>query len=134
MTKKAVKKTKRRMNRKLKRAVCTTMSAIFMISSITVAAIPVENLQANTADGGTLVTLTDAEDNMPKFNTNNDANGVAQERVYESEEGFQFVYVNRPNSSEKAAVIVGYSSTGSLPGGVLTIPDTFNGYLSTPFG
>lgn len=127
MTKQAVKKSKRKSNTRLKKAICTTMSAIFMISSIAVAAIPVENLQATTASGGTLVSLGTPEnpDNMPEI--------TGTETVYTSEDGmYQFVYVN--DGTEKVADLVGYSSNRTLPGGVLSIPETIDGYLSTPGG
>ena len=44
MTKIVVKGKKRKLKSKIRKAICTTMSAIFMASAILVAAIPVDNL------------------------------------------------------------------------------------------
>ncbi|MBQ5673729.1 MAG: leucine-rich repeat domain-containing protein, partial [Lachnospiraceae bacterium] len=122
MTKVVVKGKKRRVKSKIRKAICTTMSAIFMVSAILVAAIPVDTLEADSA---TSVTL--GETNIPEISDYG--------KIYTTgDDMFQFAYVeNATGGSDKIAVIVGYTG-GTLPGGVLTIPDTVDGYKATEAG
>ena len=121
------KQTKKVGKRRLKRYMRKTLGALFLASAIAVAAIPTENLQAaatgaNDSDWGTL------EKNMGK-----DASGIPEvsksERIYTTGDGtYQFAYVAPQGSGNKVAVILGYDKSGSLPGGMLTIPDTVDAY------
>ena len=122
MTKIVVKGKKGRVKNKIRKAICTTMSAIFMVSAILVAAIPVDNIEAVS---GTSVTLEDT--NIPEVNDLG--------KIYTTgDDMFQFAYVeSATGGSDKIAVIVGYKG-GTLPGGVLTIPDTVDGYKATKAG
>ena len=124
MTKIVVKGKKRKLKSKLRKAICTTMSAIFMASAILVAAIPVDNLEAVS---GSSVTLDNIVTNIPTITSSTE--------IYTTgDDTFQFAYVDSATGgSDKIAVIVGYTG-GSLPGGVLTIPDTVDGYKATESG
>lgn len=122
---------KRRMKSRLKRAVCITMSALFMASAVLIAAIPVQEAKA----GGYQIGVANSEAEkilypggtkvaaIPQMNPDNST------PVYTTGDGmFQFAYINRLNSSDKIAVIVGYVSSRSLPNGLLEIPDYVSGY------
>lgn len=129
MTKIVVKGKKRKLKSKLRKAICTTMSAIFMASAILVAAIPVDNLEAVSSSSVTLDTIGT---NIPVIPTTGSEYENAM--IYTTgDDMFQFAYVDRPSGSDKIAVIVGYKG-GTLPGGVLTIPDTVDGYKNTELG
>lgn len=129
MTKIVVKGKKRKLKSKIRKAICTTMSAIFMASAILVAAIPVDNIEAVSGSG---VTLDSIGTNIPVIPTTGD--GYSNARIYTTgDDMFQFAYVDRPSGSDKIAVIVGYKG-GTLPGGVLTIPDKVDGYKNTELG
>ena len=96
MTKIVVKGKKGRVKNKIRKAICTTMSAIFMVSAILVAAIPVDNIEAVS---GTSVTLEDT--NIPEVNDLG--------KIYTTgDDMFQFAYVeSATGGSDKIAVIVG---------------------------
>lgn len=117
----AKRKSSRRLKTKIRRTICASMAAIFMMSAILVAAIPVQDVQADT--GTIQIGVTPEESSIPQIA----AGGTTP--IYTTGDGmFQFAYINRLNSSDKIAVIVGYVASRSLDNGVLTIPDTVNGY------
>lgn len=117
----AKKKSPRRLKMKIRKTICATMAALFMISAVLVAAIPVQDVQA---DNDTFeIGVTPSESSIPQI----EAGGSTP--IYTTGDGmFQFAYINRLNSSDKIAVIVGYVASRSLDNGVLTIPDAVNGY------
>lgn len=117
----AKKRKPRRLKAKIRKTICATMAAVFMISAVLVAAVPVQNVQAD--DGSIQIGVSPEESSIPQIA----ADGATP--IYTTGDGmFQFAYINRLNSSDKIAVIVGYVASRSLDGGVLTIPDTVNGY------
>ena len=109
------------------------MGALFLISSLLVAAIPVDNLRAAGETGDELgsatlwpasvnKTITQEESGVPYVDTD--------EQVYTTGDGmFQYAYVYRKgqSSGDKVAVIFGYSG-GQLDNNVLTVPDTVDIY------
>lgn len=122
---------KRRVKSRLKRAICMTMSALFMASAVLIATIPVQEAKA----GGYQIGVANNEGekalypggtkvaSIPQMNADNST------PVYTTGDGmFQFAYINRLNSSDKIAVIVGYVASRSLPGGILEIPDVVSGF------
>ncbi len=117
----AKKRKPRRLKAKIRRTICAALAAVFMISAVLVAAIPVQNVQAD--DGNIQIGVTPEESSIPQIAADGNT------PIYTTGDGmFQFAYINRLNSSDKIAVIVGYVASRSLDGGVLTIPDTVNGY------
>lgn len=117
----AKRKSSRRLKNKVRRTICATMAAIFMMSAILVAAIPVQDVQADT--GSFVIGVSPEQSSIPQISAGGNT------PIYTTGDGmFQFAYINRLNSSDKIAVIVGYVASRSLEGGVLTIPDTVNGY------
>ncbi|MBD5465734.1 MAG: leucine-rich repeat protein [Lachnospiraceae bacterium] len=117
----AKKRRPRRLKAKIRRTICATMAAVFMISAVLVAAIPVQNVQAD--DETIEIGVSSKDSSIPQISP---GGGTP---IYTTGDGmFQFAYINRLNSSDKIAVIVGYVASRSLDGGVLTIPDTVNGY------
>ena len=118
---------------KLRRRIRKTAGALFLISSLLVAALPVDNLSAAGEDtselGSSLLwpetinyTLSKEESGVPEVPTT--------EQVYTTGDGmFQYAYVYRKgqSSGDKVAVIIGYSG-GQLDNNVLTIPDTVDIY------
>lgn len=117
---KAVKKK----NRRMKKTVRKTLGTLFLVSAITVAAIPAEGLQAADEVNGPEVTVDYKDCNIPYIEDPN-------ETIYTTGDGqYQFAYVSPKNasSSDKVAVILGYNG-GYLQNGALTIPDTVDAYL-----
>ncbi len=130
MTKSAKKK-----NLKLRRRIRKTAGALFLISSLIVAALPVDNLSAagETTGDSALGSATLWPDSVNKTITQEES-GVpyvdTDEQVYTTGDGmFQYAYVYRKgqSSGDKVAVIIGYSG-GQLDNNVLTIPDTVDVY------
>ena len=117
---KAIKKK----NRRLKKSIRKTLGTLFLISAIIVAAIPVENLQAETGSTTTPKVTVDANNcQIPVISST--------ETIYTTGDGqYQFAYVSSNNSSStnKGAVILGYNG-GYLENGELTLPNTVDAYL-----
>lgn len=116
MTKATVKKKTRRLKKRIRQ----TFGTLFLISALIIAAIPVDNLQAQGEVPN--VTLDSSKSNIPIVDQN--------ETIYTTGDGlFQFAYV-KPSaaSADKVAVILGYSRA-YLEGGNLEIPDTVDAYL-----
>ena len=133
-------------NRKLRRQIRKTFGALFMISALVVATLPVQEVSANPTDPATIdvkVAVVDAHSVDPIKNATkpytstipyaqdrpDDVEGRAEKIVYTSGDGtFQFVYM-RPTlaTPNKVAVILGYNS-GVLQESSLTIPDTLEAY------
>ncbi len=112
-------------NRRLKRTVRKTLGALFLASALIVAAIPVENLQADEPGNAKPLKVTvDAKNcRIPIVDD--------RETIYTTGDGrFQFAYVstNDAAASNKVAVILGYDG-GRLEGGHLTIPNEVDAYL-----
>ncbi len=117
--------TAKKNKRRLKKTVRKTMGALFLVSALVVAAIPVDNLRANDPLG--------ARPAKVAVDINNCRIPIVDEdeTIYTTGDGrFQFAYVstNDAAASNKVAVILGYDG-GRLEGGVLTIPDTVDAYL-----
>lgn len=126
-------KSVKKKNLKLKRRIRKTAGALFLISSLLVAAIPVDNLSA--ADGDSTLgestlfptaaptyTVTKEESLVPEVPTN--------ETVYTSGDGmFQYAYVYKKGQTagDKIAVILGYNAS-QLTNNELVIPDTLDIY------
>lgn len=117
---KAVKKR----NRRLKRTMRKTLGALFMASAIVVAAIPVENLRADTI-GTTVEAGVDIKDgNIPLLDEN--------AAIYTTGDGlFQFAYTENSNAGVRGAVILGYGG-GMRENGELTIPNEVYAYKKYP--
>ena len=124
VTQKEVKKKGRR----LKRSVRKTFGALFLASAIAVAAIPTDGLQAvaDPANNGDHVTV-DVFEKIPRVDP--------KATIYSYPMGnctFRFAYVDKDTGKEATddpvAVILGFSLSGSLEGGELTIPSTMEAY------
>ncbi len=113
----------KKQNRKLRKIIRKTLGTLFLISAIVVAAIPVENLQADSTTEQLDVTVDIDNCQIPRVD--------ASETIYTTGDGqYQFAYVspNNASSNNKVAVILGYNG-GYLTNGALTIPDTLDAYL-----
>lgn len=135
--------TKKKPNRKLRRQIRKTIGALLMISAITVAAIPVQDVSANPTDVEQVkvaVVSTQSiepiksatkpyQSTIPFAQERTGTEGTAEKIVYTSGDGlFQFVYM-RPTESDpnKVAVILGYNA-GVRHDSSLTIPETLEAY------
>ncbi len=135
-------KNTKKKNRKLRRQIRKTIGALFMASAIVVAAVPVQDVEAEPKENATKIALqhTQATDEMksaelkiyqslvPSANDSWIDKGE-EDVVYTTGDGkFQFLYM-RPNSTEtnKYAVIVGYNSS-SGDNSTLEIPSTLTAY------
>lgn len=130
-------KATKKKNLKLRRRIRKTIGTMLLISSLIVAAIPVESFEGGNVQAGPLGSSTlfpgtfptdytnyisETESLVPKINTN--------ETVYTTGDGlFQYAYVYKKGQSSgaKVAVIIGYNSS-MLEGNTLTIPDTVDVY------
>ncbi len=143
------KSTAKKKNRKLKRQVRKTIGALLMASSIAVAAIPVQEVEATPEQKATKLALQHADEAVPKVpaNTEDIRNAEVKDYVstvpsvfeswvnedekvvYTTGDGkFQFVYM-RPNATDtnKYAVILGYNSS-SGDNSTLEIPKSLIAY------
>lgn len=118
-----VKMAKMMKSRRLRRRVRKTLGALFLASAIAVAAIPVDNLQAETpANYKMSVTLTQDESKIPF---------VADTEPIYADGDYTFAYVPPKGStaqSDKVAVILRYNGGSLGTEGVLTIPETVDVY------
>lgn len=106
--------------RRLKGSVRRTLGALFMISALLVAAIPVDNLRADSTDGRVKVTVQADRCGIPLVASN--------ETIYTTGDGmFQFAYVAPNDTTNKVAVILGYEG-GTLANNTLVIPDTVTAF------
>lgn len=132
-------KTTKKKNRKLRRQIRKTVGALLMVSAITVAAIPVQDVSANPVDTAeapkvavtgfyTDVTPTDAsyESTIPNVWDLGDGKNTI---IYTSGDNtYQFAYVPAvKGSTTRIAVILGYSA-GDRPNGELEIPSEMWAY------
>lgn len=128
-------------HRRLKKSVRKTLGALFLISALVVAAIPVDGLQAaTTADGYEDTTSVSISEPVfyPSTNTYKIPKVVDTATIYSYPlEGkgitFRFAYVTvngtEGNRDEpRYAIILGYEQTGNLDGGILEIPETMEAY------
>lgn len=130
---------KKKKNRKLRKQIRKTMGALFMISAIVIAAIPVQDISANPADSGQVkVAVVHGGSAAPINNATykyDSSVPLAKDRtaeeqiIYTSGDGtFQFVYLRRTTSDiNKVAMILGYNA-GVLAESSLTIPETLEAY------
>ena len=122
-----VKMAKKVKGRRLRKRIRKTLGALFLASAITVAAIPVDDIQASVGEDGKIGVTMEKEQYIPKIDTDPD---VAP--IFSTGDGvFQFAYVHLSGETggNKVAVILGYNSSGhNLEGGRLKIPDTVNVY------
>ena len=138
-------KEMKKKNRKLKRQVRKTIGALFMVSAIVVAALPVQDVAAKPGESATKIALQHAagvpaataditsasiKDYVSTVPSANESWVTADEKiVYTTGDGkFQFVYM-RPNDTDtnKYAVILGYNG-GSGDNSSLTIPESLIAY------
>ena len=138
-------KTTKKKNRKLKRQIRKTVGALLMVSAITVAAIPVQDVSANPTDNSAKPIkvavvddkITEAgyyfskatspyESNIPHASKSTDDN---EKIVYTSGDGnYQFVYMDPSGSGmNKVAVILQYNG-GYIKDNSLVIPDSLEAY------
>ena len=109
--------------RRLKRSVRKTLGALFLASSIAVAAIPTNNFQVAASDGnvnreGVPSYSTDSSARIPQIDKNT--------KIYTDENRiFRFAYLN--DGRDDVAVILGYSSL-TLVNGELEIPERVDAY------
>ena len=143
------KSTAQKKNRKLKRQVRKTIGALLMASSIAVAALPVQEVEATPDQQATKLALQHADADTPVVPANTEdirnaeikdyvstvpsvfESWVAEDEkvVYTTGDGkFQFVYM-RPNATDtnKYAVILGYNSS-SGDNSTLEIPKSLIAY------
>ncbi len=113
-------------SRRLKRRVRKTLGALFLVSAIAVAAIPVDSLQASTGSSGLEVTLSQKDSAIPFIESTETMYYYADETgTYQ----FAYVYPDKNQDSNKVAVILGYSDAGiTLTNGELKIPNTVDIY------
>lgn len=118
-----VKMAKMMKSRRLRRRVRKTLGALFLASAIAVAAIPVDNLQAETPANYKMgVTLTQDESKIPF---------VADTEPIYADGDYTFAYVppkGNTAQSDKVAVILRYNGGSLGTEGVLTIPETVDVY------
>lgn len=139
-------------NRKLRKQIRKTVGALFMVSAIIVAAIPVQDLSASVTTSSTnpaKVQVLNYEDETMKTydsldnGTTADLSSAGLEQylrstvpyvdpdaeIYTTADGmFQFAFVTpSATASDEVAVILGANVT-SLPNGSLTIPSTVDAY------
>ena len=143
----AAKGAAKKKNRKLRRQIRKTVGALFMVSAIAVAAVPVPDISAypildenGNVDGRgrEKVKVAVTNDTYGEFKSSNveypyetKVPYVAQyglgedEVVYTSGDGaFKFVYIQIPDETGKGAIILNYSGGSDT----LTIPDTLEAY------
>lgn len=123
-------KEPKKKGRRLKRTVRRTLGSICLISAILVASIPTEGFRQVAAAADT---PKYDEEYIEQYVERNASSSViptiASEKIYDTGTGFQFAYL------KGQAVIVGFdqntaSLSGTLEGGTLTIPKTFDAYLN----
>ena len=118
--------------RRLKKTIRKTLGTICLISAILIATIPVDSPRQVSADTASENhKLGEAE--MEQYYKIPDLSNYPG-TIYTTGDGaFQFAYVS-PNGTDigstRMAVILGYTSIGSLSGGTLRIPDTVDAYLN----
>lgn len=122
MAKKKAVKNNRKSNHKLRRTVFGTLSGIFMISALIVAAIPVKDVEAVEEDSRfTNVYEADPDAVIPEYG--------ADTPVYFSNDGlFGAAYVNRQNSAEMVGVLAYYDSNSSQAPSNLVIKEEFDAF------
>lgn len=137
-------------NRRLRRQIRKTVGALLMVTAITVAAVPVQDISANPTDNSG----ADFKIKVAVLDSKQKASGSTspfkkatspytskiphacerddtpeEQIIYSSGDGkYQFVYM-RPTKTDnnKVAVILGYNP-GLLPDSTLTIPETLEAY------
>lgn len=134
-------KATKKKNRRLRKQIRKTVGALLMVSAIVVAALPVQDVNANPTDTTTPVKVA-----VVSNQTTGTASASAiysydstvpcakgrpddEQVVYTSGDGiFQFVYMRPTEQSvNKVAVILGYNSDVRMDSS-LTIPETLEGY------
>ena len=126
-------------NRKLRRQIRKTIGALLMVSAITVAAIPVNEIEAASPEKVKVVNYENKDMNSyEKINGTEVAPATWQSKVpyvaddatiYTDETGtFQFAFIPASATAvDDVAVILGITSE-NISGGNLTIPDTVDAY------
>ena len=124
-------RTGKRGIRRLKRSICRTLGALFLASSLVVAAIPVDGLQAAPGDTYTdeSVTVNVYENNgVPEVDKNATVYSYFMEGTGVT---FRFAYVSvngKEEGDSRYAVILGYEQIGDLADGVLNVPSNMEAY------
>ncbi len=121
-----VKKEKQKTSLKLRRRIRKTIGTLCLVSSLVVAAIPVDNLQAveNLPGDVEKVTLTEEDSRIPE---------ITDAPVYMTGDGvyeFAYVFPKGVVDGDKIAVIMSYNSNvdENLSSGVLNIPNKVDAY------
>lgn len=127
--KEAVKKGRRR----LKRSVRKTLGALFLASSIAIAAIPTEGLQAaSNRTEDKKITAYPRNDTTHDSTLRSDVPIVDKNtQIYTTGDGmYQFAFVRSGDAQtgQQIAVILNFNLIGNLPGGLLEVPNTVDAY------
>ena len=120
------KRVKKKKNLKLRKRIRKTVGALCLVSSLVVATIPVDTLQAIEMPGETKkVTLTEADSKIPNVQPS-DPSYTTGDGVY----GFTYVFPKGVIDGDKIAVITSYNSNAdeNLSSGILNIPNTVDAY------
>ncbi len=116
----AQKKTKKRINNRMKKTIRFTIGGLLVVSAIIIALIPQNKILADPETPR--VTVSDAESSIPVVKPT--------DTIYTTGDGmFQFAYIEKSSGGDKVAVIVGYDYERSLGDGELVIPDTVDAYV-----
>ena len=136
--KEVVKKGRRR----LKRSVRKTLGALFLASSIAIAAIPTEGLQAAPTNRVKPVKVTSYHKDKTDENGTSvpDVNGAylsdvpvvtKDDPIYTTGDGryqFAFTYPDADKTGNQVAIILRFNYTGNLDDGVLEVPNVVDAY------
>lgn len=134
-------KATKKKNRRLRKQIRKTVGALLMVSAIVVAALPVQDVNANPTDTTTPVKVAVVSNQTTGTASDSATYSYAstvpcakgrpddEQVVYTSGDGiFQFVYMRPTEQSvNKVAVILGYNS-GVRMDSSLTIPETLEAY------
>lgn len=133
-------KAVKRKNRKLRRQIRKTVGALLMITAITVAAVPVQDVSATISEVPKRVAVVNYKDSkMEDYETIETREApqswqskvpfvAADAPIYSTGDGrYQFAFVAPAGGGTEIAVILGAEFT-SLPDGLLEIPDEIDGY------
>ncbi len=117
----AKKRAHKNKNSRLRRTVLGTLSAVFMISAIIVAMVPVRQVEAVTdVDEWSHVVTADPNSIIPAYTS---------APVFSSADAlFRVAYVNRTGSTSMEGVLVYYDGDSSLAPASLIIPDSISAY------
>ncbi len=120
-----VKKEKQKKSLKLRKRIRKTLGTLCLVSSIVIAGIPVESLEAvEGIDAAKKITLTEEDSKIPDISSAPEY--WTGDGIYE----FAYVYPKGVNDGDKIAVIISYNSNAdtNVGSGILNIPNTVDAY------